>query len=287
MQDEEYRQKLDREAAHWAVEVLDVERLESMVPPALQRLLNADLTGDPDLHWFEDLQRRGPFGSVAELGANSGWLESRWLEAGASEMLDVYELSEGVLAKTRARLGERLLPRVRLIQTDLNHAELPRAHYDLIWCAGVLHHLVGLEHVFEQIVQALKPGGTLAFFEYVGEKRLQYEPERVRLCEEALRDVPDRFWRNGRGVKNADLDAIAPFEAVRSDEIYAVAAQRFRTVHWARTAVLSVAAFYSVDVLALAEERPDLLERLLAAERSSAASGLGGSLGYAVMRPYA
>jgi SAM-dependent methyltransferase len=282
---EAYVRKLRAEAEYWALTELDYERQEALVPRPMKRWLNAELTGSPELDWFDELVGRGPFHSAAQLGSSSGWLEQRWLDGGCSDTLDVYELSTGVLDKARARLsGADLLARARLIPADLNVVELPRNHYDVIWGAGVLHHLVGLEHLFDQIALALKPGGLFAFFEYVGEKRLQFVADRLRLCEEALASVPDAFWRNGRVVKSADLDLISPFEAVRSDEIHVLASARFRVLHWAQAAPLGAPAFAAVDFMTLAEQMPHELEKYLAAERQSAASGLGGSVGYAVFQ---
>jgi SAM-dependent methyltransferase len=282
--DPEYKTLVAREAEMWANAYLDFERAEAMVPSQLQWRLNEALTGRAEVHWFDDLTNRGPFSRAATLGATTGFLERRWLERRASDALDIYELSSGVIQKTRERLSTPgLLKGVRFIEADLNVAELPAQHYDVIWSAGSLHHLVSLEHVCAQVHGALKPGGLFAFYEYVGEPRVQFDPLRIRLSEEALREVPARFWRGKKEVKSPSLDDISPFEAVRSDEIHAIVTDHFETVHWAQAAVL-VPAGYAVDFVALAAEAPELVERFVEAEKRTLDSGLGGCTAYGVFR---
>jgi hypothetical protein len=146
---------------------------------------------------------------------------------------------------------------------------------------------VELEHVCEQVRRALKPNGIFAFYEYVGEKRVQFSPLRRRLCEEALASVPEHFWRNQREVRSPDPGVISPFEAVRSDEIFDIVSARFDTVHWGEGAAIAAAAVWVVDLLRLGSESPEILDRFVEAEKRSMASGLGGCLAYGVFRPRA
>jgi SAM-dependent methyltransferase len=282
--DATYRKMLAEEATMWATSPMILENTEGLVPRRLQQVLNEQLTGRSDLHWFDELTARGPFAHAALLGATCGYFECRWLGGGASETLDVYELSSGVIERTEARLRDAgLLSRVRFIPADLNLDELPTSHYDVVWSASTLHHLIDLEHMCEQVRRALKPAGLFAFFEYVGEKRVQFAELRIRSCERALAEVPARFWRERREVRSPDIDSISPFEAVRSDEIAEVVAKRFETLHWATGGRLAP-AILAVDLPAVALEAPELIERFANAEKRSAALGLAGCLGYGIFR---
>jgi SAM-dependent methyltransferase len=279
-----YQEMLAREAAMWANPFLDYEINQNLVPRELNPILNESLTGRPDVDWLEDLAGRGPFGNGATLGSTSGYLEKRWLELRASASLDIYELSEGVIAKTRERLASaNVLDGVRFHRVDLNLCGLPVHHYDIVWSAGALHHLVNLEYVCDQVAESLKPGGLFAFHEYVGDRRIQFDPLRVKLTEEALDCVPSRFFRGARKVRVPDLTEISPFEAVRSDEIHSIVSSRFECLHW-RTMGVLLPIGYTVDMLAIAREEPQLLDQLLLAERKGAESGLGGCVGYGVFR---
>ena len=118
------------------------------------RRVNEAYTGDPERSWLDDLMARGPFRRAAVLGCDEGGYERQWIEAGASERLDVYELSPGVIRKVRAGLGRGRLEarrRVRFVRTDLNFARLPENTYDVVWSSGCLHHITNLEHLFAEV----------------------------------------------------------------------------------------------------------------------------------------
>jgi len=279
-----YQEMLVREAAMWANPFLDYEISESLIPPQLHPIVNEMLTGRPDADWFDDFVGRGPFGAAATLGSTSGCLERRWLERSASTTLDIYELSEGVITKTRDRLAEaQLLGGVSFIRTDLNVHDFSAAQYDVVWSVGALHHLVNLERVCDQVRRSLKPNGLFAFYEYVGDRRVQFDPLRIQLTEEALACIPTRFFRGSRNVRSPDLAEISPFEAIRSDEIHGIVSARFECLHWKRIGVL-IPIGYSVDMLAIAKEAPELLQGLVEAEKKSSESGLEGCVAYGVFR---
>jgi SAM-dependent methyltransferase len=284
--DSEYASLLAREAAKWAVETLDIEAVESLVPARFQRALNESLTGRPEAYWLDDLIERGPYPNAAALGSTAGYLEERWQGRHASESLDIYELSTGVIEKTRNRLSRQgLLDGVRFIESDLNRATLPSDAYDVVWSASAVHHLVELEHVCREVTRALKPGGLFVFYEYVGENRVQFSAERIRAATEVAADVAPELWREERSIKRPSLDAISPFEAIRAEEIRDVVSAHFDVVHWGEAGVLMVPIFYAVDLHALDARRPDILDRLLEADRRELQSGrFKPCLAYGVMR---
>lgn len=281
-----YLALLSKEADNWATAMLDMEVVESLVPARLQRALNALLTGRPGSHWFDDLVDRGPFERAAALGATEGYLEERWQARRSSKALDIYELSDGVIDKTRRRLADKnLLAGVEFFETDLNRSAFPAETYDILWSASAVHHLVELEHVCREVERALKPGGLFVLYEYVGENRLQFDPRRLRLASECVADLPVSLWRGEPAVKSPALDGMSPFEAVRAEEIREVVSSHFDVIHWGEAGVLTVPLFYAVDLLALDAARPDILERIIEADRAELkARRLRGCLGYGVFR---
>lgn len=284
--EEGYASLLSQEAAAWATATLDIEVSESLVPPRLQRSVNQLLTGRPDVHWFDDLMERGPFPRAAALGSTSGYLEEQWQRRRASKHLDIYELSKGVIEKTRRRLSTQgLLEGVHFFECDLNRAVFPAETYDVIWSAGAVHHLIELEHVCREVGSALKPGGLFVLYEYIGENRVQFAAQRLRLAMEAVSDLPDRYWRGERAVKCPPLDVLSPFEAVRSEEIREIVSSHFDTIHWGEAAAMMQPLFYALDLLVLDEARSDILERLIEVDRRELHSErLGGCIGYGVFR---
>jgi SAM-dependent methyltransferase len=229
----------------------------------VSRFTNEQLTGDPGRSWLDDLVARGRVERAAALGCEDDNPAAAWLRARGSERLDVYELSPGMIRRTRAGIRRG----ARFICADLNFARLPAERYDVIWSSGTLHHIVNLEHLLDEVARALRPGGLFALHDYVGETRHRFAPERLARVNLALREVPARFRRNG-------IDCITPpplnfyqgaFCAIRSAEILPLARARFEVVHEGRAGAL-YPLFMVVDLPALAREAPAVLDRVLAAE---------------------
>lgn len=256
-----HRRLLAREGEYWGRPGLGELFGDNAVVAGVRN--RAD-TGDPARSWIADLAARGPFRRAAALGGDDEAWEIRWLTAGGSERLDLYEASPGVLARVRARLGP-LASRTRLIERDLDFLELPAAAYDCIWSSRALHCVTNLEHLFTQVERALRPGGLFAFTAYVGEPRLRYTPERLRAVNALLAAVPPR-WRRVERIVAPDADrALSPFQAGRSHDILPLARARFEVLHEAlsdRTFPLLL----MVDLATVAREDATLLERLLAAD---------------------
>jgi SAM-dependent methyltransferase len=251
---------------------------------ASDRRVNQAYTGDAERSWLDDLMARGPFRHAAVLGCDEAGYERSWIRAGTSERLDVYELSPGVIRKVRAGLGlaRREARRVRFIRADLNFARLPENAYDVVWSSGCLHHISNLEHLFAQVERALRPGGLFAFRDYVGERRMQFAPQRLERINAVLAEVPER-WRRFSRVEPSRPGELSPFCAVRSDEILALAERRFDVVH-ARVAGALFPLALAIDLAAIDREAPDLAARLDAAEREALRDGLRPCGAYAVLR---
>ncbi len=266
-----YRSKLKAEADHWAR--VPFGRGFFKLLQAGDREVNEAYTGDATRSWLEDLIARGPFRDAAVLGCDEGGYERLWIERNGSERLDVYELSPGVIRKVRAGLGLGLLAtwgphrRVRFHRSDLNFARLPEGAYDVIWSSGCLHHIVNLEHLFGEVERALRPGGLFAFRDYVGERRMQFAPERVERINAVLRDIPAR-WRRNKTISPPRLEELSPFCGVRSDEILPLATARFELVHKGEAGALFPLNL-AVDLHAIEHGAPQIRARLLAVEQEA------------------
>ena len=68
--------------------------------------------------------------------------------------------------------------RTHFIQSDLMSAALRPAAFDVVYCAGVLHHTPNTRATFESLLPALAPGGTIFVWLYWREPGL-----RARLSE--------------------------------------------------------------------------------------------------------
>jgi ubiquinone/menaquinone biosynthesis C-methylase UbiE len=239
----------------------------------LDRMANQAYTGDQQRSWLDDLIARGPFTTAASLGCDEGGYERQWLQRGVSQRLDVYELSPNVIRTVRSELGLRWLDvhgparKVRFIRADLNFANLPVNHYDVIWSSGSLHHIINLEHLLAEIERALRPGGLFALRDYVGERRLQFAPQRLARVNALLAEVPARY-RRIESVAPVRIESVSSFCGVRSDEILPLAEARFDVVHKSLGGALFPLNF-GIDLAGIERDDPALLARLLAAEEAA------------------
>ena len=237
---------------------------------ALERRTNEAYTGDPMRSWMDDLIARGPFNEAAALGCDHGSFERYWLTRGGSSTLDVYELSAEVIRKVRAGLGLGWAAthgpgrRVRFVRADLSFVHLPENRYDVIWSSGCLHHVVELEHLLAEVEGALRPGGLFAIRDYVGERRMQFSPERLARINAVLQEIPAPY-RRAEALVPSPLSSLSPFCGVRSDAILALAEARFDVVHKAMAGALFPLTF-AIDLAAIEREAPDVFARLLDAE---------------------
>jgi ubiquinone/menaquinone biosynthesis C-methylase UbiE len=262
-----YRQRAAAERAweeEWGLAPFLAARMATV-----RGLENRALSGDPRRSALDLLAARGPFARVALLGGDREDEAETWLRAVPSGTLDVVEASPRRIVRLRRRL-QGFGGRVRLQTQDLNFPALSAQHYDLIIAASGTFRVVNLEFFFDEIAQALRPGGLLALISYVGERRQVYAPARLALVNAALAEIPARFRLDeGKGIGPANQDTIAPFGAARSDEILPIVRARFDVVEEHLAGRLFPLHLY-LDIPALEREAPALLERLLARERELA-----------------
>jgi ubiquinone/menaquinone biosynthesis C-methylase UbiE len=251
--------------SNWWLAPVVAARLRAARPWA-----NRLVTGDPDRSLLEVLADRGPFPRALLVGGDDEDEAERWLQRNGSAVLDVIDHSPSRLARLRTRLAP-FGTRVRLHRQDPNFLRLDAAAYDAAIVAGGIGRVVNLEYVFDELARALRPDGVIALLCYVGERRHAFDPVRLALVNETLAQIPLRFrFDDPRPVTPAAAGEIAPFRAVRSDEIAAVAGARFEVVEAHATDRL-FPIFLHLDVPLLEREAPDILAGILARERALAA----------------
>lgn len=106
---------------------------------------------------------------VLELGCGSGWLTLAMAQRGAE--------AHGIDIAGRALdLGRAYFESIRsevhgtadYQEGDLNHLDLPAEQYDLVVAHGILHHLIEIERLVQQVSHALRPGGLLWISDFDG-----------------------------------------------------------------------------------------------------------------------
>lgn len=230
-------------AGHWDARVDAVEstRPQGWLDSELveREHIRPQISSDPDVSYLEHFVKRhleAPVPRILSLGCGGGNLERALLDLGAAEHIDAYddspasiELAQGLA--DAAGVGNRLTYAVG----DSNTMALPANTYDAVVIKMALHHFESLEHVYEQVAKALKPGGFLMFNEFVGPTRFQWTDEQLEHMNRLLRGLPKRLRRRAPVVTIqrplvADMIALDPSESVRSADILPLLEERFELV---------------------------------------------------------
>lgn len=193
---------LRRAADHWSGENTweTSSGLYWLQLPAVQRRWNIKMSGRPDSDWVDHalsvhLAGRLPLARCLSLGCGTGGLERQLAALGAFDACDAYDIAEGSIEKARQAAAAAGYQNINYAVGDLNTMRLNQAKYDAVWAAGSVHHVQGLEHLFEQVATALKPGGLFVLNEYVGPTRFQF-PARQRQVIQACNDLlPEKYRR--------------------------------------------------------------------------------------------
>src|SRR5205823_506886 len=118
---------------------------------------------------------------------------------------------------------------------DSNISTLSPENYDLIFSAHSFHHFLELEHIMEQVNQALTPRGLFILEEFVGPTQFQWTDQQIDLVRSLMSLIPEWLRRlrwgaikfmEGRPTVE-DVVAASPFESIRSSEIFPLFQQYF------------------------------------------------------------
>jgi len=193
---------LERTARHWGVEgswALDRGSYWSELP-AVQRRLNAKVSGDPDVDWVAYTLRTHlsallPVERCLSLGCGRGGLERYLADLHVFTSCDAYDVAPTCIAEARQLAEERGYRHIHYAVADINQMELPGKVYDVVWVHAAMHHFERLERVCTQIQHSLKPEGLLVLNDYVGPSRFQFPSRQREACQAAFMCLPPRYRR--------------------------------------------------------------------------------------------
>jgi tRNA (cmo5U34)-methyltransferase len=136
---------------------------------------------------------------VLDVGCGAGNYTLKLLEGLPNLDVTLIDLSKPMLERARERVRRATSGNITTVQGDIREVELPKARFDIVLAAAVLHHLRAdseWRNVFAAFHRALRPGGSLWVFDLV-ESSIpavdqlmwkRYGEYLVRLKDEAYRD---------------------------------------------------------------------------------------------------
>jgi 2-polyprenyl-3-methyl-5-hydroxy-6-metoxy-1,4-benzoquinol methylase len=114
---------------------------------------------------------------------------------------------------------------IEFLEDDLNFTRIAPGRYDLIFAHAAIHHVINLEHLFEQISAGLSPTGILHLTEVIGKNRKLIWDRNERYANALLDLLPERLTRGIRlAVHETDADGM---EGIRQEEIYPLLRKHF------------------------------------------------------------
>ena len=210
--------------------------------PLVQERINFKISGAPRMNRFEYflnryLQNRMPVERALTLGSGVGELERGLCQYGFALSHEGVDLSDQSVRVAIERAAAEGLGHLSYRTADLNNVALDAGAYDVIFGISSVHHTENLEHLFQQVRQALKPNGYFFLDEFIGPSRFQWTDAQLRVINDELQRLPKdlrRLISDRTKFKNAvrrksvgEIIAADPSEAVRSGEIVPLLSQYF------------------------------------------------------------
>lgn len=212
-------------------------------PLVNQLYIHPTISGVAEDNWLTWAARKyfpQPVQRALSICCGDGCLERHALTINIAQYFDAFDASPGAIQIARKKAEETgIAPRVRYVVADLNHCHLEPQCYEAAFSAMALHHIKELEHALEQIRRSLKPGSLFILNEFVGPNQFQWTATQVRLANELLQRIPERYRKSLRtgALKNqvlqptrAQMTAGDPTESIRSSEILPLVSQVFEIV---------------------------------------------------------
>ncbi len=239
---DDYTRKVAKERQHYTDLHVDSATLTEPANPALTYLLDhfqhkvRERIGIDVWGYVIAAVNRRPGCQVLSLGSGPCGAEIMLAQSfDRGYTFDCIDINPDLLAKGKER-AQSLGLSFRFVSHDINLLSLPKHSYDIIFAHAALHHFLALEHVFEQVKQALRPGGEFILYEVIPRNGMLMWPETNDVVQRLWKLLPDRLkyehpqnppeFRAERPNRDSSVDG---FECIRSQDIYPLLKDTFRT----------------------------------------------------------
>lgn len=174
---------------------------------------------------FSDRQR--PI-RILSLGSGYCGQEIAIAERLKSESLTVCTDVNEELFDQAKKVAEQKGLRMEFRAADLNFIEIEPDTYDFIFAHAVLHHVINLERLFDQVMAGLTAGGLFHMVEVVGMNRKLIWDENEKFANALLASLPKSVTK---GFRLAVPFEDHGMEGVRQEDIMPLLAERFEPIY--------------------------------------------------------
>ncbi len=153
-------------------------------------------------------------------------------ERGRSFTLECLDLNPAMLERgRRAAEAAGVVEHLRFVPSDLN-SWTSDGSYDAVMASQSLHHVVNLEHLFDQVKRSLRAGGNFLISDMIGRNGHQRWPEALAMVHELWRKLPPSYRFNELLNSYEELYrswdcSVEGFEGVRAQDILPLLLERF------------------------------------------------------------
>lgn len=201
--------------------------------PVVIEYMNKNIAGNANLDWVtyifqKYLQKTSGVLKLLSLGCGAGNLERHLFSLAPFRKIDAYDISEGAI-KAAQLAANKANMQINYMTADLNEIKLPKIYYDVIFMDMSLHHVEELEHLLNEVNNALKVGGLFIINEFVGPSQFQYTKKQVEVINDIIDLLPSIYRSRVTDSKILKpffappsieyMNANDPSEAIRSAEI--------------------------------------------------------------------
>ena len=229
-----------KEGARWQVG----RGIHWLEHPRVQERINQKVSGDVHVDRFQYfiqgyLVGKLPVERALTLGCGFGALERGLSKYHFCREHQAIDLSEEAIVQASESAQVEGLSHIHYRVGDLNSLELPAKSYDVILGVSSVHHVSALEHLYEQVWGALKPGGYFFLDEFIGPTQYQWSDSQLEAVNEQLEGMSPQL-RAGitSGHPKAqvvrptveEMNAADPSEAIRSSELLSLLSRYFQVI---------------------------------------------------------
>lgn len=208
--------------------------LEKRATKLIRDLTGSDVFG----HVVTRLDRSRPV-DMLSLGAGACGIEHTFARRVRSARITCIDINDTLLEQARTRAQSDQL-QMRFVRGDLNKLELPPAACDLVFCHAALHHVIELEHLFEQVRRTLRPGGELVIVDVSTPNGYRMRPATRAIVNTLWQALPPRFRVNHTAYSEPRLDlevweadtSTTGMECIRSQDILPLLQTNFTARHF-------------------------------------------------------
>jgi SAM-dependent methyltransferase len=137
------------------------------------------------------------------------------------------DINEDLFTEARKRAQADGLS-IRFQVEDLNFIQIAPGYYDMIFAHAVLHHVINLEMLFDQIAGGLTSGGILHLVEVIGKNRRLLWEENEHFANLILVALPNDLTGDDKLHAPSEGEGM---EGVRQEEILPILRQRFEPIY--------------------------------------------------------